>query len=420
MEREFSMPIFGDRTRRGTTHWLASAASALCALLAGCHSTSKCSTCGPAEVVVPHGESHYHGGSQYGGSQYGVQPACNQGPCGPNGQGVGYASHVGNVPRELDKVTLPTYVIEPPDMLLIEAVNNIRRPDAPIRPGDPVMVRVARTIPIDENDDPVTASFKQIDAVYVVHSDGALDLGPEYGRVRVAGYDVATARGVVERHLAGTLTDPLVSLQLAEPRTRQHVAGEHLVRPDGTVALGIYGSVHVTGLTIDQARYRIERHLAQYMVDPTVSLDVLWYNSKVYYVITDGAGAGEQVYRFPCTGNETVLDAIAQISGLPVVSCKKDIWVARPRPAGAGADQVLDVDWDAIARGADTTTNYQVLPGDRIYVRADDLVTFDTWVAKVVSPFERILGFVLLGNGTFRNVQYGHRQNGNGGGVGGF
>ncbi len=61
------------------------------------------------------------------------------------------------------------------------------------------------------------------------------------------------------------------------------------------------------------------------------------------------------------------------------------------------------------------STNYQILPGDRIYVKADDLITIDTFVAKVTAPLERIMGFVLLGNGTVRAVQYGHRNNSGGG-----
>src|SRR5437764_12098250 len=34
----------------------------------------------------------------------------------------------------------------------------------------------------------------------------------------------------------------------------QKVYGPHLVRPDGTVGVGTYGSVYVAGMTIDQAR----------------------------------------------------------------------------------------------------------------------------------------------------------------------
>ena len=38
-------------------------------------------------------------------------------------------------------------------------------------------------------------------------------------------------------------------------------------------------------------------------------MDVQGFNSKLYYVILDGGGAGQQVVRLPVTGNETVLDA---------------------------------------------------------------------------------------------------------------
>ena len=57
------------------------------------------------------------------------------------------------------------------------------------------------------------------------------------------------------------------------------------------------------------------------------------YNSKVYYVITEGAGQGDLVARLPITGNETVLDAISQINGLSRLS-SKNIWIARPTPSG--------------------------------------------------------------------------------------
>src|SRR5947199_189530 len=83
------------------------------------------------------------------------------------------------------------------------------------------------------------------------------------------------------------------------------------------------------------------------------------------YVIADGAGYGEQVYPFPITGSETVLDAIGKINGLPAVASKRHIWVARRSPSPDCADQILPVDWCAITQHGVTATNYQVLPGDR-------------------------------------------------------
>ena len=142
-------------------------------------------------------------------------------------------------------------------------------------------------------------------------------------------------------------------------------------------------------------------------------MDVFSYNSKVYYVITEGAGNGDNIVRLPVTGNETVLDAISQINGLSRVS-SKDIWIARPAPSGVGCEQILPVDIEAIMKGGITATNYQVMPGDRVFIAQDSMVAFDTMLGKVTAPFERILGFSLLGATTvqtFNRFPFGFNPN---------
>ena len=115
-------------------------------------------------------------------------------------------------------------------------------------------------------------------------------------------------------------------------------------------------------------------------------------------MITEGGGLGDGVTRFPITGNETVLDAIANINGLTQVSSKK-IWIARPTPH-CNQTQVLPVDWRAVAATGVTSSNYQIMPGDRIFVAEDRMVAFDTRLAKFLAPLERAAGFTLLGAGT--------------------
>jgi hypothetical protein len=66
-----------------------------------------------------------------------------------------------------------------------------------------------------------------------------------------------------------------------------------------------------------------------------------------------------------------------------------------------------------------TATNYQVLPGDRIYVKAAPLISADTYLARFIAPLERILGFTLLGRSTVGAFESGGLGGGNGG-VGGF
>ncbi len=195
----------------------------------------------------------------------------------------------------------------------------------------------------------------------------------------------------------------------------QRPTGPHLVRPDGTVGLGMHGSARVAGLTIDQAKEEIARAIKSKLTEKVpyeevlegLSVDVLAYNSKVYYVITDGGGYGEQAYKFPYTGNETVLDALSLINGLPWNASKKHIWVARRVPGHGGGDNMLKVDWIGITQHGATATNYQILPGDRVYVRADRVRTFDANLAKILSPIERVLGVTLLGSQTVNSIKNG-------------
>ena len=116
-------------------------------------------------------------------------------------------------------------------------------------------------------------------------------------------------------------------------------------------------------------------------------------------MIVAGAESGEFVHRFPITGNETVLDAIGQIQGLSRVS-SKTMWVARAAPNALGAEQILPVDWVAITRGGLTDTNYQLLPGDRIYIVDDNLLAMDGYLDKVTTPIERLLHIASLGTRT--------------------
>jgi polysaccharide export outer membrane protein len=107
---------------------------------------------------------------------------------------------------------------------------------------------------------------------------------------------------------------------------------------------------------------------------------------------------GDAVYRMPVMGNETVLDAISQINGLTQLSSKQ-IWIARPTDCPDKC-QILPVEWDAITAHATAGTNYQLMPGDRVFVAEDKLVAMDNGLAKFLAPIQRVMGFSLFGVGT--------------------
>jgi polysaccharide export outer membrane protein len=304
-------------------------------------------------------------------------------------------------PHELAKINLPEYVIEPPDILKIDALYLIPLPPYKVQSLDVLAIRVTKTIP----DEPIAG-------LYSVEPDGTINLGFSYGTVKVAGLSLEDAKKAIEKQLK-ILKEPTVEVYVAQGRGIQQIRGEHLVRTDGTVSLGIYGDVKVSGLTLSDAKQLIEAHLGRSLQKPEVVVDVIAYNSKVYYVVFDQGGSGQRIFRLPITGNETVLDAISQVSGLSVVSDDKKMWLARPS-THSQPETVLPIDWRSVVAAGRSETNYQLLPGDRIYVQADKMVTVDTKLARILSPFERIFGFSLLGASTIKELRMSPTNNSNG------
>jgi protein involved in polysaccharide export with SLBB domain len=312
------------------------------------------------------------------------------------------------LPRELRKVTQPPYVIEPPDELLLSATRLVPLPPYKIEPLDVLAIQVPEALPTDP-----------ISGLYPVEPEGSVNLGLTYGSIRVVGMTIEEARAAIERHLKAILKEPKASVSLAQSKALQQITGPHLVRPDGVINLGTYGQVYVTGMTIPEARAAIEAHLAQFLLKPELSVDVTGINSKVYYIITDQAEYGSGVVRLPITGNETVLDALAQIGGVPQVGSLKKIWIARPVPDDVHGEQILFVDYEAIAKHGQSKTNYQLLPGDRLYIHSDGYICFANWLDKRLAPVERALGFSLLVRGVVGAFSQGN-QGGFFPGFGGF
>jgi protein involved in polysaccharide export with SLBB domain len=296
-------------------------------------------------------------------------------------------------PREVEKVSLPPYIVEPPDILAIEMLKMIPLPPYHIDVYDVLQIRASFTIP----DQP-------IDNFYIVEAEGDVKLGPAYGNIRVVGMTIDEANEAIRRKLGEVLRNPEVSVQLARTAGTQPVTGQYLVGPDGTINLRTYGMVYVAGKSLIDIKLALQKHLAQYFDSPEVSVDVLGYNSKVYYVITDGAGMGDNVRRIPVTGNETVLDAVASVGGLSQFS-SKEVWVARPAPGDYGCEQILPVDYVAVTRGGSAATNYQIMPGDRVFIAEDNLIGFNNVLGKALGPIERLLGTASLSASTVRGYQ---------------
>jgi polysaccharide export outer membrane protein len=226
----------------------------------------------------------------------------------------------------------------------------------------------------------------------------------------------------------------LLLVEVLEALPGRPISGERLVRPDGKISLGFYGDVYVAGLTLSEVKEKIILHLRKYLtdqalglidVDPetgqpaldpktkqpklidpkdssTVFVDVTAYNSKNYYVEGDVAITG----RLPITGNETVLDALHYAGGILPTAAPQNIRLVRPAPPGACCEQVLPVNLAAIMSGGDPTTNYQLMPGDRLVVYRDPIVRLTVFLDRLAAPVQTVLGTTLQSAFTIRSVKF--------------
>src|SRR5262249_3851432 len=153
---------------------------------------------------------------------------------------------------------------------------------------DSVYIRVTNTPP--EN---------PIDGVFLVEPNGKLQLGTAYGTILAGARTMEQLREGVETLMKPKLKAFQVTVHLVQARSQQLISGEHLVQPNGTIDLGVYGSVYVAGMTTQFAKASIEAALSEKFDNPQVTVRVAAFNSNVYYLITDGGGLGEQVYRIP-------------------------------------------------------------------------------------------------------------------------
>ncbi len=136
------------------------------------------------------------------------------------------------------------------------------------------------------------------------------------------------------------------------------------VLPDGTINLGKYGQPRVEGKTVPEIEAIVRTAVLGQTKDAgVISVRLISRQSKVYYVIGEVNSPG----RFPLNGNETVLDALMQAGGLNDKASRDNIILSRPSKPNCPRI-VLPVCWKQIVQHGDTTTNYQIAPGDRVYV----------------------------------------------------
>lgn len=153
-------------------------------------------------------------------------------------------------------------------------------------------------------------------------------------------------------------------LVVTDPNSNVRIPGDQPVLLDGTINLGQYGHLVVAGKTVDEIEGMVKASVdAQTKDAGFISVRLVGRQSKVFYVFGEVNAPGA----FPLTGRETVLDGIVSAGGLTDSASHKNIVMTRPTPPDS-CRIVLPICYDEIVQHGNTTTNYQLSPGDRIFV----------------------------------------------------
>lgn len=149
---------------------------------------------------------------------------------------------------------------------------------------------------------------------------------------------------------------------------------DQTVLPDGTIDLGEYGRLQVTGRTVSKVEQMVEARIAASAPEledgqRRVNVRLIDPQSKLVYVLGEVVAPGS----YPFIGRETVLDAIVAAGGLSDRAAPCDIILSRPTSPGS-CRIVMPICYHQIVQLGDSTTNYQLMPGDRIYVASRSLL----------------------------------------------
>jgi polysaccharide export outer membrane protein len=136
------------------------------------------------------------------------------------------------------------------------------------------------------------------------------------------------------------------------------------VQIDGKIDLGAYGRIFVAGMTLENAEKLVHSLIKAKTRDAgDVRLRLLTAESKTYFVLGEVNAPGE----FTMNGRESVLNAIVRAGGLTSNADVAKILVSRPTKP-CDCRKVMPVCYRNIVQIGDTSTNYQIQPGDRVFI----------------------------------------------------
>lgn len=168
-------------------------------------------------------------------------------------------------------------------------------------------------------------------------------------------------------------------------RPEPEIERELTVRPDGRISFDLIGDVEARGRTIEEVRTEIATRLKEFIVQPDVTVMLKLSNSRTFFILGEVNRPGA----YPIVGDVSAVHALGTAGGPTRMASLDNALLVRPSREG---ELTYPIYFAAITEHGYGHTNYQLQPGDVVYVPPNVSARIGYALQLIFFPIQQILG----------------------------
>lgn len=159
----------------------------------------------------------------------------------------------------------------------------------------------------------------------------------------------------------------------------------YVVRPDGKLAMPLIGDVNCQNRTVPEVTQEITNRLAEYIIDPQVTINITKLGTTRVYVL----GEVRQQGLYELEKSHNLIDAVAKAGGFTQKSAKRKVYVVRK----GMEDFVTQVDMKDLLQKGFQKGNIELQEGDAVYIGSNHKIGLQnilTAVYSIVNSWDKV------------------------------
>ena len=153
------------------------------------------------------------------------------------------------------------------------------------------------------------------------------------------------------------------------------LSGTYVARTDGKFEYPLIGTVEITGKTVEGLTEELKERLAEYIVNPLITINITKMGSTRVFVLGEVRHAGLH----ELTKSHRALDAIGAANGFTDKASKKKVYLIR----NGKEDNIQFLNFNAYLKKGDVSQNPVLQEGDCLYLTSNHKFNF----GRDVLPF---------------------------------